>query len=386
MKLSFTYGLFGPTTKGFLLPPIWQDDWDVFHGTFLDDEFEGGSGNDVMWGSIGADTFFGGAGSDTVNYSNQGTPASTGRNWGVNVDLEDGVGYFGLAEGDRYSSVENVIGTAFNDTVVGNGAKNKILAGDGEDRVVVSDGADFLDGGGDLDTLALYWHNDVTLDLLNGRGMGGIAQGDTYLNFENAAVYGHRNTVIGTDEDNIVSVLGTEYTVETLDGDDIIYINSIVNGQIDAGDGVDTLLYINPSQAARVVFDLEDGELRHIGASGGDPRTDISGIENIHGSIQDEIFIDGRGDNRYTGGWGADVFVFDHDFSGERDVIESFYQGVYKIDLSRTAVQDFDDLENGGNRRMEQVGNDTVIYTGRDNQIVLEGLDMSFISQDDFIF
>ncbi|MEM8689648.1 MAG: hypothetical protein AAGF81_20150 [Pseudomonadota bacterium] len=386
MKFTFTYGLFGPTTEGFLLPPIWQDDWQVFHGTFLNDEFEGGDGNDVMWGSLGADTFFGGGGSDTVNYSNMGTPATNGRDRGVMVDLEAGKGFFGLAEGDRYSSVENVIGSVFNDIVFGNGAKNKILTGDGRDQVIISDGVDFLDGGADVDLLSLHWHDDVTIDLLNGRGIGGIADGDTYLNFENVQVYGDRNTIIGTNDDNIVTVVGTEYTVETLGGDDAIYISTVTDGEIDAGAGIDTLFYLLPAQTTPVVFDLEDGEIRHVGASRGDPRTDISGVENIHGSSQDEVFIDGRGDNRYNGGWGADVFVFDHDFSGERDVIESFYHGVSKIDLSRTAVRDYDDLTGGGSRRMEQVGNDTVIYTGRDNQIVLEGIDMGFISQDDFIF
>ncbi|MEM8644818.1 MAG: hypothetical protein AAGF86_00600 [Pseudomonadota bacterium] len=390
MKFSFTYGLFGPKIDGFLLPPIWQDDWDVFHGTFLDDEFDGGDGNDMMWGSLGADLFFGGAGSDTVNYSNQGTPSNGASYKGVTVDLEGGKGYGGLAEGDRYSSVENVIGTAFNDYVVGSSAKNKILTGDGIDQVVISDGADFLDGGAGRDQLFLVWHDDVTIDLMNGRGIGGIADGDTYLNFEKAHMYGHRNTFIGSDEDEELFVRGTEYDVETNGGDDLVSIDAVVDGQIDGGAGIDTLSFFGvPSQgpqSAPLVFDLANGEIRHMGASQGDPKVEISNIENIYGSSHDDVIIDGRGDNEYIGGWGADVFVFDHDFRGERDVVLGISQGDYTFDLSQTPVRNYEDLIDGGPRRMEQVGADTVIYTGRDNQIKIAGIQMDDLTSDYFIF
>ncbi len=390
MTNEFGFGEFTPINIGTLLPPPWKNDRDIFHGTFLDDTFSGRSGNDMMWGSAGADTFFGGSGIDTVNYSNAGPTASGGRGQGVYLDLEAGIGTSGLARGDRYSSVENVIGTAFHDRILGSAANNKILSGAGEDDVSVSGGKDFLDGGADQDTLELFRHNDVTLDLLNSRGIGGIADGDTYVNFENLHMTGDRNTAIGDDGDNRITMMGIEYDVEARGGDDLIIVNSLTNGEIDGGAGSDTVEYLShsnpPGANGPVIFDLARGELRQVGSSSGDPVTTLTGVENAKGTIGDDTFIDSRADNIFEGKEGADTFVFDHDFSGERDVIKDFSTASGdQIDLSQTAVRDYNDLLTPGSRWMEPVGFDTVIHTGNGNQILLEGIAVADLSVDDFI-
>ena len=69
------------------------------------DLLEGGAGDDTLIGGAGADFLNGGAGIDWVDYSAGGA--------GVIVDLEDNQGIGGDAEGDTFTSIENVRGTGF---------------------------------------------------------------------------------------------------------------------------------------------------------------------------------------------------------------------------------------------------------------------------------
>jgi len=88
----------------------------------------------------GTDTYNGGAGSDTVDYSAMTT--------GVSVNLANGT-----ASGPgRHTlvSIENVMGTARNDTITGSSGDNVLQGGAGNDRVNGGSGNDWLiDGAGD---------------------------------------------------------------------------------------------------------------------------------------------------------------------------------------------------------------------------------------------
>ena len=81
------------------------------------DTFNGFSGNDLFVGGAGADSFNGGSGgTDTVSYDNA-TAA-------VTANLTSPASNTGDAAGDTYVSIENLIGSDFNDTLVGDaGAK-----------------------------------------------------------------------------------------------------------------------------------------------------------------------------------------------------------------------------------------------------------------------
>ena len=367
------------------LKPIgWTPDWDVFHGTWGDDWFSGGSGNDVMWGSIGADHFSGGADTDTVNYSNSGYG-------GVSVDLGRGMGWRGLADGDTYNSVENVIGTGFDDYIAGNADDNMILAGFGDDTVVITDGSDVLNGGAGIDTLAAYT-DKITVNLATGTGSYGIAEGDTYIGFENVSLGGAENTIIGDSGVNLLRALGQFSTINAGAGDDVIEAVAW-GGSVDGGAGIDTLFFLDPGLVPQAGLpsqyglhvDLDAGEA-YIDSPTASPVQTLANIENVFGSENADTFIDGAGDNFYAGIGGADLFDFDHDGSGERDEIKDFQIGVDRIDLSDTNVIDFDDLKDGGNRRLEQVGNDTVIHTGNNNEILLQGVIADTLTVDDFLF
>jgi Ca2+-binding RTX toxin-like protein len=130
------------------------DGWDALTGGSGDDVLRGGAGNDQIWGNAGndildggggGDVLAGGAGLDTADYS---TSAAA-----VSIDLAAGTGQGGDAEGDTLSSIEDLIGSAFNDTLIGNSAGNHLVGGAGDD---VLDGAannDTLEGGAGNDIL-----------------------------------------------------------------------------------------------------------------------------------------------------------------------------------------------------------------------------------------
>lgn len=127
---------------------------DTLLGGTEDDSLWGGDGNDTLSGDGGADMLSGSGGYDTASYARSSA--------GVNVDLMRSWVNTGDAAGDTFSSIENLTGTAFDDTLRGSQIANVLDGGDGDDRLfgraggdtlMGGDGADHLDGGAWKDTL-----------------------------------------------------------------------------------------------------------------------------------------------------------------------------------------------------------------------------------------
>jgi glucose/arabinose dehydrogenase len=110
------------------------DQGDVLRGMDGNDMLFGGSGNDTLDGGPGADVLIGGAGIDTADYS-----SSTAA---VNVNLQTGHGTGGDAQGDILGGIENVIGSAFNDTLAGSSGNNTLVGGGGNDTIDGMAGSD----------------------------------------------------------------------------------------------------------------------------------------------------------------------------------------------------------------------------------------------------
>jgi Ca2+-binding RTX toxin-like protein len=108
------------------------------------DTLNGGDGNDVLLGEAGADTLSGGLGSDTASYN--------GSTSGVQASLTNPSSNTGDAAGDAYTSIENLTGSSFADTLVGDGNANILMGGGGADTLDGGAGADTLDGGTGMDT------------------------------------------------------------------------------------------------------------------------------------------------------------------------------------------------------------------------------------------
>ncbi|PHZ85269.1 beta strand repeat-containing protein [Paremcibacter congregatus] len=235
----------------------------------------GGAGDDILIGGSGADALDGGAGIDTVSYTASAT--------GVLVDIESGTANLGDAEGDTFVSIENAIGSAFDDTLVGDGSDNTLTGGAG---------ADVLSGGLGVDT-ASYLDSaaSVTVDLAAGTGLGGDAEGDTLSNIQNISGSAFNDVLTGDAAVN--SLFGNEGSDE-LDGG---AGGDVLNG----GGGNDGVSYI--TSVAGVTVDLTAGT-----GSGGDAEGDVLiSIENIQGSSLADSLIGDDGVNTLSGLGGDDV-------------------------------------------------------------------------------
>jgi Ca2+-binding RTX toxin-like protein len=106
-------------------------------GSALADKLTGNSGNNILEGGAGADALNGGGGIDLASYANASA--------GVTASLANRSINTGDALGDTYSSIEGLIGSAFDDILIGSNSN--------ADRIAGGAGNDVINGGGKADTL-----------------------------------------------------------------------------------------------------------------------------------------------------------------------------------------------------------------------------------------
>ena len=98
---------------------------DVLHGDAGPNGLSGGDGNDALVGMAGDDTLAGQGGVDSTTYAPIANP--------VNADLRTGTV---TGDGtDTVSGIENLTGSAHDDTIVSDGADNLLDGGAGRDTV-----------------------------------------------------------------------------------------------------------------------------------------------------------------------------------------------------------------------------------------------------------
>ena len=128
-------------------------------GYFGDDVLDGREGNDGLYGGGGADVLIGGAGIDAAIYIYSDE--------GVEVDLHNGVGRGGYAEGDTFPGrqmieytdpagetreievpdIENLYGSfEHDDILIGAHSSNRIIGFKGDDELDGRGGHDLLEG------------------------------------------------------------------------------------------------------------------------------------------------------------------------------------------------------------------------------------------------
>jgi Ca2+-binding RTX toxin-like protein len=242
---------------------------DFLFGDSGDDRLWGGEGNDTFVGGRGADNMAGGAGVDTARYETSLA--------GVHIDLALYTASGGDAAGDILGSIENIIGTGFDDTLIGDGAANNLFGTGGRDILIAAGGNDLLAGGEGNDDLTGGTGDDVL------RG--------------------------GAGTDRLWGNVGND----TLDGG--------AGGDVLAGAaGVDTADYSESRAAVRI-------DLAANTASGGSAQGDtLSSIENLVGSAYNDVLTGTAGANQLSGRAGNDQLVGnggdDHlDAGGGNDVL-----------------------------------------------------------------
>ena len=245
------------------------------------------------------------------------------------VDLLTGATAGGDARGDRFSGFENILGSAFADTLTGDNGNNNLKGNDGDDRLYGLGGNDHLVGG-------------AGNDFIDGGDGNDLIEGGT-----------------GSD---------------TLAG----------------GAGTDTLSYA--TSTAGVVVDLSRVSVsgRQF-VSGGDATGDhVSGFENIRGgAFADHLtgdagsnVLEGRGGGDIlAGGGGHDRFVFSGLDIGSVATITDFSHGD-RIDLrgiDAIAGGDDDAFSFIGEAAFTAAGQIRLWFDGHDTHVEASGMAFSLV-------
>ena len=279
-------------------------------GSQADDVLTGDGGDNVLEGLTGNDRLVGGAGNDTASYANGSWPVVVDlRITGPQVDQ-----YMGA---DTLVSIENLIGSAYDDTLTGNSGANVIEGGAGND---------LLDGQGGSDTASYAGAAaavTVSLALTAQQNTKGAGL-DTLKGFENLRGSAFNDKLTGDGAANRLEGGAGNDTltggggVDTLvggDGNDT-YVwdgaDSIVEAATTAG-GIDT---VQSALAQTLGTGVEKLTLTGAAAVNGtgnslDNTLTGNGAANVLSGLGgNDILIGGAGVDRLDGGLGADTFRF----------------------------------------------------------------------------
>ena len=266
---------------------------DVIRGDNGANHLLGGAGDDILHGGAGADLLDGGKGTDLIEY--------WASDEGVVVNLKEGTAEGGHAEGDVIVDIERVWGSHYRDILVGDDGDNlldghhgedDLQGAGGDDWMIGSAGADKLDGGEGSDGVS-YWHSDtgVTVNLEDGTGQGGYAEGDVIVNIERIEGSSHGDLLTGDDEHNYLYGLAGADRLIGGAGNDRLYGNAYNLDEEDRRGSVDVFVF-DVGHGNDAIYDFVDNEdkidLSAFGLSGFDDLvlfSDSFGIATIDLSV-----------------------------------------------------------------------------------------------------
>lgn len=132
-----------------------NDLYDGRGGGTVDGTIGGGPGDDRFRPGAAEEVFDGGDGTDTLDFRGSGGA--------VVIALDNAFDASGAAEGDTWTSIENLIGTRGADRIGGDLTNNRLTGAAGADVIAGAGGFDTLEGGDGIDTLSGGSGNDAFL-------------------------------------------------------------------------------------------------------------------------------------------------------------------------------------------------------------------------------
>ncbi len=409
----------------------------------------GGGGNDILVGDYlqtldydgtsgrTGDIIDGGDGNDTVSYSDKyyWTLGDEYRFYrvtddGVTVDLSVSASQnTGGGSYDTLISIENVVGTRFDDVISGNDEANVLDGGvQGNDRIYARGGDDLIianlvgsetfDGGEGNDTVTFNnTFGGVAIDLMGAATPPGYGlSGRTFLisNVENlvgtpfddylAGDLVNFNRLSGGGGNDLLVARGGDYLAGEYGNDRLVA--SAKSDTLDGGDGIDTADFsLNGAMTAdlRSGIAIQGGQQDHLigienvigsksadtvrGDDGANIIDGLSGNDALYGMGGDDTLIGGAGHDRLvggigrdllTGGAGNDLFVFQsvadspavvEASGGGRDVILDFSRS----DGDRISLTAIDaNILKSGNQAFTLLGySDSHAFTGKAGELLL---------------
>ncbi len=311
---------------------------DALYGGDQADILIGGAGTDALFGGAGDDilrdidlagtTFDGGDGSDVADFTARGLALT------VNAALQAG-----------FTSIEGVIGTRFDDTIISGMGDARLEGGDGDDRLYARDFNDTIFGGSGNDTIKGRGGDDM---IYGGDGDDILMPGDGANTVDGGAGIDRIDLMDMTEGANLDLLTGVITGLTSGNG------GSVFNVEDAAGSNFDDILRGN--------FGANDlhgrgGNDQIGGFDGDDYLTGGAGDDELFGGLGNDLIRGDSGEDRMVGERGddqlisaldgeTDIFAFDYDTSIQGgdglDIITGFELG---IDLIEIANVTFADLE-----------------------------------------
>ena len=246
--------------------------------------------------AYGNDKVNGGAGTDTVTYVRQGE--NDGFGGGVNVDLSRTAQQnTGNAGKDTIASVENAVGTPWNDTLTGTTGNNVFRALGGMNNVI---------GNGGTDTIDYSWLSTKSSDpTYTGVKFAWVAADlATTATFGSGAQAGKDNLGWGSGPGIVrppANVIGSKYP-DLLFGDARAnaFRPGLGNDNVDGKGGIDSVTYSELAAAVKV-------DLAALKATGGSGTDKLKSIENATGGKGSDTLTGSSVVNVLRGGSGNDI-------------------------------------------------------------------------------
>lgn len=301
---------------------------DLIYGYGGADTLDGGTGDDIIFGGNGDDFLEGGAGNDVLHGGNGSDTASyESASSGVDVDLTGpSPQNTGGAGNDSLSSIENLIGSNYDDSLSGNSESNTLIGLDGDDTLVggtqthisITSGTINSYGGSQDHGGGVHYMDDGVGFELDGNLWKSVSldytvTSNTVLEFDFRSFNEAEISGIGFDTDNSIS---SNYTFKVYgdqnygirDFDNYDGSGDWVHYEINVGD------YYTGNFSRLFIVNDDDG-------NGNDGEGYWKNIV-IHEGGDDNILNGGEGADALYGDGGADTFVFDA--LDDIDVLYSF--------------------------------------------------------------